>query len=668
MNKLKHTGLLCAGMLICSGMTGNIKADALTLSSFFDPVTAVLADLQDSVTITPYGGYEIASCEIISGENCIMIDENFTVRPVENGTAEIYVYSADGKQGYTEITVDFSQSYSKVSVLGSDFRIYNNHAELVKYTAPRTFAYEIPATVAGLPVTEISDYAFQGTIWTPEIIIPDTVTRIGTGAFMGCQDLEKITLPASLKEIGDKAFYGDKLLTEIIIPEGTEIIGGAAFAQCTALENISFPSTLKEIRNSGTRAFWRTAWETNQRNQTEPVIYAGTFAYDYTGNWDGFTNTRDQLTELTFREDTTGIAERAFRNYENLQHVTFPDGLKYINSKAFYACKSLEDIQLPEQLEALGADAFYTGYYGVLEKISISENNLYFASVDGIIYDKNLTKIIAVPTNLKNAEIPDTVTVIPEHAFYSCRNMTALKLPAQLVSIADYAFYDCKSLKNLQFPDGLTSIGEMSFFSCSSLTRAELPDTVTEIGKYAFYGCTELKLVKLSAGMTELPAESELVMIIPELVVDTGDDYGLGVPDCENTECVLVYQSIFENCFNLRTLIFPKELVKVYDGAFYPCNIRDTYYTGTMEEWEAVEKGADNNYGTVHFNVNPASALSGDTSLDGEFTVSDIVMLKKYLLGQSGLTEQGFANADLNHDNIINIYDLILMKKFLLAR
>ena len=66
MNKLKLMGMLCS-LLMLSPMIHTIPADALTLSNFFDPISITFGDLNDSVTITPYDGYEIASCECISG-------------------------------------------------------------------------------------------------------------------------------------------------------------------------------------------------------------------------------------------------------------------------------------------------------------------------------------------------------------------------------------------------------------------------------------------------------------------------------------------------------------------------------------------------------------------------------------------------------------------------
>ena len=70
-------------------------------------------------------------------------------------------------------------------------------------------------------------------------IIPDSVTTIGSEAFSGCKGLTNIVIPDSVTEIGEFAFYGCKNLTSIVIPNSVTKIGECAFCGCMALEEIS---------------------------------------------------------------------------------------------------------------------------------------------------------------------------------------------------------------------------------------------------------------------------------------------------------------------------------------------------------------------------------------------------------------------------------------------
>ena len=83
-----------------------------------------------------------------------------------------------------------------------------------------------------------------------EYTIPDTVQEISNCAFgirSGNTDIEKISIPGSVKVIGDYAFENCSNLTEITIPNGVINIGSGAFEGCTALTNMIIPDSVISI-------------------------------------------------------------------------------------------------------------------------------------------------------------------------------------------------------------------------------------------------------------------------------------------------------------------------------------------------------------------------------------------------------------------------------------
>lgn len=109
--------------------------------------------------------------------------------------------------------------------------------------------YEVPASYAAeeggelLPVTEIGDKAFSDCYRLSSVTLPDTVTKIGVNAFLGCA-FSQFTIPESVKEIGYAAFGLCDALKEITIPESVETLEKCAFSNCAGLEKAVVRATI----------------------------------------------------------------------------------------------------------------------------------------------------------------------------------------------------------------------------------------------------------------------------------------------------------------------------------------------------------------------------------------------------------------------------------------
>jgi len=105
-----------------------------------------------------------------------------------------------------------------------------------------------------------------------------------------------------------------------------------------------------------------------------------------------------------------------------------------------------------------------------LKRIDISENNERYVVIDGVLFCKDRTVLVAYPNQHSSSySIPDTVTEIGNHAFEGCSGLTSVTIP-----------------------DSVTAIGNQAFYKCFGMTSVTIPDSVTEIGWYAFEDCPNL--------------------------------------------------------------------------------------------------------------------------------------------------------------------------------
>ena len=162
-----------------------------------------------------------------------------------------------------------------------------------------------------------------------------------------------------------------------------------------------------------------------------------------------------------------------------------------------------------------------------LFRFEVDENNEYLCAVDGVLFNKNRTKLIAYPErsreafgddyldNKKYKSIPslpaataeiDQIYIVPDgveelapQSFYRTDSLEKLVLPDSLKSIGTRALFQMYALKEINFPEGLQTIGRDGLSFCSSLTQIELPSTITQLDEYAFFDCRKVKTVTVKA-------------------------------------------------------------------------------------------------------------------------------------------------------------------------
>ena len=100
---------------------------------------------------------------------------------------------------------------------------------------------------SGLILLKGGKTLFKATKNITTAIIPNSVTRIGDSAFLGCGSLTSVTIPDGVKEIDVWAFYECKSLTSINIPNSVTRISNYAFYGCTSLTSIIIPNSVNKI-------------------------------------------------------------------------------------------------------------------------------------------------------------------------------------------------------------------------------------------------------------------------------------------------------------------------------------------------------------------------------------------------------------------------------------
>ncbi len=194
------------------------------------------------------------------------------------------------------------------------------------------------------------------------------------------------------------------------------------------------------------------------------------------------------ITKVTIGDEVLNIPESAFASCENLVSVAIGNNVKSIGVGAFFRCEGLNVIVIPDNVTSIGTEAF-SGCTS-LESISVSSENKMFASVDGVLFNKNMTKLCAYPGGKAGAySIPAGITSIESLAFSNCISLTDITIPAGVRNISEYVFYDCTNLTTVIIPDGVTSISYAAFSGCSSLTSITIPKSVTQISYDAFDDC-----------------------------------------------------------------------------------------------------------------------------------------------------------------------------------
>ena len=171
------------------------------------------------------------------------------------------------------------------------------------------------------------------------VVIPNSVTSIGVGAFGQCFSLTSVTIPESVTNIGSFAFFSCTSLASIIIPNNVTSIGSYAFYDCTGLTSVIIGSGVTSIES---HAFYGCTGLTS-------VTFAPTSSVTTIGGAAFFNCT--SLTSVTIPYSVTSIGDNAFKGCTSLASIIIPNNVTSIGNGAFHSCTSLQRVYLPVRFE-----------------------------------------------------------------------------------------------------------------------------------------------------------------------------------------------------------------------------------------------------------------------------------------------------------------------------
>lgn len=407
------------------------------------------------------GGEEMGNTEKTAGTNGL----EYTLS--DDGS---YICSGIGTA--TQANLEVASWYNNKWVTSIGLNAFKDCTELKSVTIPNS-------------VTSIEGHAFEGCSALKSIAIPASVTSIGEAAFSQCAYLSKVSItelaawcgisfgdafanplcyagnlylngglvtelviPDSVTELGSYAFYGCTGLISVTIPASVTRIGGSSFGECNKLVEVCNLSGLTVTAGSTQNGFvaqlalnvYTAASGESKLNTTDDgyIFYVdGETAFLM-----GDTGTQASLTlPDTYNGRNYAVYRYAFSQRADLTSVTVGSGVEEIGEYAFNVCTGLQSVTIGEGVEEIGKYAFYSCM------------------------------------GLKSLMLGSGVREIGEHAFGYCMGLTGVVIPDGVTTLGSYVFFCCTGLTTVTIPDSVTEIGRAAFQLCAGLTSVSFRNT-----------------------------------------------------------------------------------------------------------------------------------------------------------------------------------------------
>lgn len=235
-----------------------------------------------------------------------------------------------------------------------------------------------------------------------------------------------------------------------------------------------------------------------------------------------------------------------------------------IGESAFYGCVGLICVSVPKNASSIGSAAF--GGCKNLTAIKVSENNADYCDIDGVLFSKDKTALIAYSAGGGTEYvIPDHVTDVFDHAFAGCAQLKSVKFLNKDTVIGSNAFNGCTKLKTIYLYKNSTAD---DFFSNEEYTKVYLnsdgsvPDIEIEIEfeDTDFSPASDFEYVINEDGVT---------VTITKYI---GDDNDVVIPlKIAGCKVTIIGNSAFKNCDSLVSVVIGDTVKSIGDSAFSDC-------------------------------------------------------------------------------------------------
>lgn len=514
------------------------------------------------------------------------------------------VIVAEGNAKY--VSVD-GVVYNKGRVIDGVVR-NKEMTEIVCYPHAHGRTYRVPDTIRIIE-------GFTGCTMLEEIVIPETMTEIASwgsrlGTFEGCVNLKSLYVPGSVGRIESNTFKGCTGLEKVSFGEGTKGIGHCAFEGCTSLKEIVFPESMEKVdwnAFAGCENVEHVVFPQGRCfhlcDVPEKFFPWGQEPFEidgvrYTPNFD-YKKLNAQVAIFTPERDAPPQMQHP--EVEELHIPATVEQYGYTYEVCQCSCMfeqfpNLRSLHLPSTVSKIGIN-----YIHSLQEVVVDEENPNYASVDGLLYNKDQTELIAVPSGLpiKRFVVRDGVEAIGEDVLSGHQELEEIVFPDSVKEVKGKAFSDCPSLKTVHLNGGLERC-ESYAFGNTALERVKLPLSLKYIGqkrfsgRRPFSGCSKLTAFEMDGesdlftvidGVLYMKHNSELSLLHcpsgrTELNIPDGVERILDNAcwECRNLEKVVMPDSVtsiggwaFCDCKNLQQVVLGKNVQFIGSCAFREC-------------------------------------------------------------------------------------------------